>query len=59
MKKLYLVGIMVLVFAGCSDFLDEQPESFSNADTFYNSPSGIQEGINGAYHSLQVLYDVK
>jgi starch-binding outer membrane protein, SusD/RagB family len=56
MKKLFLkLFIFITIgafFAGCNDFLEENPHSPSNA--YFSSPGGATQGIFGAYHVLQL-----
>lgn len=54
MKNIFfIIAIMILLFTGgCSDFLEETPQSFLSPTTFFNSEKNIEIGVNGIYDVL-------
>jgi len=55
--KIFLSSLIIgIVLTGCSDFLNQNPESFTSSSTFYKNKSQIDEALNGAYSGLQTLY---
>src|SRR5574344_1400934 len=52
-KISYMLGIIVLFCSSCSDFLNQEPISNSSVDTFYKTQADIEQGVVGAYSSLQ------
>ena len=54
MKKLYIllaVGASVMMSA-CSDFLDRDPMTTPNSETFLSNASAVNNNINGLYIAL-------
>ena len=54
MKKLYIlfaVGASVMMSA-CSDFLDREPMTTPNSETFLSNASAVNNYINGLYIAL-------
>ncbi|WP_321331613.1 RagB/SusD family nutrient uptake outer membrane protein [uncultured Bacteroides sp.] len=49
-----LIGITLLLFASCSDILDEQPRSILTPDLF-KTTSGLQAGLTAAYDGLRYI----
>jgi len=57
MKKIILIlGIIVTVFASCSDYIEENSESFVPADETYKTSSGFQLLVNSNYAWLKGIY---
>lgn len=59
MKKTKVIGLILIALAlsGCNGFLNQKPQSFVSSDTFYQTPDQVNEGLNGVYHGLAVLYN--
>lgn len=55
MKKLlkYILPVGALLFASCSDFLEEKPKSFLSPDGFYQSVDDANAGLNAVYRTLR------
>lgn len=49
MKKLLIVVAGLLVFAGCEDFLTEQPKTEIDVEQFFNSPDDARSAVNALY----------
>lgn len=58
MKKYikYLLLPCAVVLTGCSDFLDEKPQSFLSPENFYKSIEDINAGVNAVYRAPQDRY---
>ncbi|MBB6109044.1 Starch-binding associating with outer membrane [Mucilaginibacter lappiensis] len=58
-KNIYLFLILTAAgIAGCKkDYLDRQPTSTQNAESFYKTPAQFTQAVNGAYAPLQGLYN--
>ena len=46
-----------LTSCGSDDFLDIQPETFTTAEDFYQTPEQIELAVNGIYGVVQQLHD--
>lgn len=57
MKKYILMGCVLVTFAyfgaSCDDFLNQEPISNSSVTGFYKTQTDIEQGVAGAYNSLQ------
>lgn len=49
MKNLYLLFLIVFVFAACNDFLKENPKSQMMTDTFFKNSSDAYSAVNVLY----------
>ena len=49
-----LTGTAILLFASCSDLLDEQPRSMLTPDLF-KTTDGLQAGLTAAYNGLRYI----
>lgn len=47
-----LVGLLI-VWSGCDNFLEPDPESFSSTSNYYRSPAHFEAAINSAYSRLR------
>lgn len=56
MKIKYIFPAIALVFASCSDFLDEEPKSFLSPDGYYKTVEEINTGLNAVYRAPQDRY---
>ena len=45
-----------VAFAGCSNVVDVQPETFSGTTTYYETPEQMDRALFGAYAALQTTY---
>jgi hypothetical protein len=54
MKKIYIASQMfvLLVLAGCSSFLDEEPYSFVRSENFYQNSAQVEMALTGCYQIL-------
>ncbi|MEM9329068.1 MAG: hypothetical protein AAGA85_25620, partial [Bacteroidota bacterium] len=50
-----IVLVAMVVFAGCSDVLDEQPRSILTPD-FFETGAGIRAGLTAAYSHFRYYY---
>ena len=57
--RTYVLPALVALFAavGCSDFLNEKPQSQYSVDTFYQTASDFDVAIAGVYAAQQNLYN--
>lgn len=56
--NLLILGIISsLMMTSCHDFLDLNPISEQNEKDFYQDVNDIEIAVNGAYHSLYLIYD--
>lgn len=51
-SKIYisLACTVMLLFASCNDFLEVEPSSVLNSETFYNDPTTAEVGLTGCYN---------
>lgn len=49
-KITIVTALLATMSAGCSDFLEEMPESQISADEFYNDASSAEIGLTGVYN---------
>lgn len=58
-----VLGLALLLSAGCSDFLEESPKSSLSPNTYYRNDSEARIGVNAIYGALKnnfvTGYDVK
>jgi hypothetical protein len=54
--SLAALAIFALGISSCSKFLDEQPESFTNAATFYQTEAQAQAAVNACYLKLYNMF---
>lgn len=47
---------ITIASAGCSKFLDQQPQDFASSTTFFKNVTQLREVLNGGYAGLQGLY---
>ena len=60
MKQKYLiVALTLLLFTGCSDFLDPDIRSSESTSDFYATSTGFESLTNAAYSSLRDLYNIQ
>ncbi|MCG8384525.1 MAG: RagB/SusD family nutrient uptake outer membrane protein [Cytophagales bacterium] len=52
MKKNILSVLLTVVFASCSDFLEEENKGLLLSETFFSNAQELQLGVNGIYHLL-------
>lgn len=59
MKKNIFIGCALMTFtllnSSCADFLNQEPISNSSVTGFYKTQADIEQGVAGAYNSLQSL----
>ncbi|MEM9143730.1 MAG: RagB/SusD family nutrient uptake outer membrane protein [Bacteroidota bacterium] len=56
-KYMYiLVGIFLLVFQACDDFLEEELVSDVSSGTYYTTETGLQDAVNATYSWLRFFY---
>jgi hypothetical protein len=51
-----LIGILMLVFTSCNDFLDLPSETNLTSAIFFKSQSDFEKAVNGAYAPLRGLF---
>ncbi len=57
MKKIHIISFLLLaIFFGCSDFLEENPKTFLSPGNFYKTQSDIEAGLNVVYRAPQDRY---
>lgn len=56
MDKIILIALTAMVFIGCEDMLDVEPQTFSNASNYYENEEQIVRGVNAAYGDLQTIF---
>lgn len=49
-KQVVILGLFLIYFTSCENFLTEEPESFLTPNQFYSTPEQIQVAVNGAYY---------
>lgn len=49
--KFFYIFLLGIIFASCSDMLDEEPKSIA-VETFYNTPAEVEAALNAIYHPL-------
>ena len=55
-KKIFLGAISIsLCFSSCSDILEEEPRSIYTVE-YFNTESGINQGLTSLYRNLRLLY---
>ncbi len=52
MKKIFILFLPLVLFVACTKDLEEQPKSIA-AETFYNTPSEVEAGLNAIYVPLK------
>lgn len=52
-KPVVLMGLAALLLVSCSDFLEEQPQSFQTAESFYKTAADATAAVNGLYVGLR------
>ncbi len=60
-KKIGIIiplGAILLIFSGCEDFLERQPNDYLAAGDFYKTTSDIEGAVIGCYNSLQEMINV-
>lgn len=50
--NIYILVFLIAVFSGCSDFLDRDPLSQASENTFWNTLSDAEKGVNALYPLL-------
>ncbi len=56
----FLTAVVLAVNCGCSDsFLDLEPEAFLNEQSFFDTPTQIEQTVNASYRSLRNLTDLE
>ncbi len=62
-KRYFIQALLALALVGggtsCSDFLDEVNYSSQSADEYFETKSGYEGLINGAYSTLKSIYNTK
>lgn len=51
--KSIAIGIVAIIFASCSDFINLQPISNPTIDNYYTDLPGLNGAVNGIYDALQ------
>lgn len=60
MKNITKIGLLVLVFTwGCSDFLEENPKTFTNPENLMKSRNGVEQAVNGIYNAGHSFYTTR
>lgn len=60
MKKIYyILLLLILPLAGCSDFLEQDNKSNVPRDEFYGTAAGYESLINTVYSSLRAIYGIE
>lgn len=55
-----LTAVLLFVTCSCSDsFLELEPETFLNEQSFFNTPTQIEQTVNASYRSLRNLTDLE
>ncbi|MFW6277465.1 MAG: hypothetical protein ACOC1J_02250, partial [Prolixibacteraceae bacterium] len=49
MKKLIYIFILVFLFSGCSDFLEEEPKTVLTPGGFYATKQGMESLVQACY----------
>ena len=49
----YALMSLALLISSCADFLNQEPISNSSVTGFYKTQADIEQGVAGAYNSLQ------
>ena len=52
----YSFILVLAIFAGCTDILDQEPKITLAPETFYTSVENLEVGVNGAYDALRAAY---
>lgn len=55
-SKVLICGILMFLFAGCSDFLTEVDKSNFTAESYFTKPIQAESSINSIYASLYPIY---
>lgn len=53
---LLLAGGIAASTAGCDDFLSPKPATFASSETYYKTPSQMEQAANGLYASMRGLF---
>lgn len=56
MKKTLLTIATLALSLGCTKFLEENPSSFVDRDSFYKSESQCRSAVNSCYEGLRTVY---
>lgn len=58
MKQIKIIAIIscIICLSSCSKFLEEKPQSFTNASTFYQTEAQAQAAVNACYLRLYNLF---
>lgn len=57
MKKIIVVlGMLLMTFSSCSDFIEEENLSSVTAESFYLTPEGFEALVNANYSQLREIY---
>ena len=51
-KAIFSILTCLVLFSGCSKFLEEKPASFVGSDGFFKTPEQLQASVNGVYIPL-------
>jgi starch-binding outer membrane protein, SusD/RagB family len=54
-----VVLLVLMMFTGCSDFLEEDPKTFTNPQSLMKSRSGVEQAVNGIYNAGHSLYTTR
>ncbi|MDR1454076.1 MAG: RagB/SusD family nutrient uptake outer membrane protein [Tannerella sp.] len=49
MKKIYLIGLLVLITACNDGFMDKYPQTDITSESFFNTPEDLRTYVNGLY----------
>jgi len=52
--KLLFLGLLLVLFNSCTDYLDTQPLSTNTVDKLYTSADGAELGLTGCYNMLNL-----
>src|SRR5690606_18446352 len=50
--NIFLMGIMVMMFPGCENYLEENPQEELSEGTFWNTKSDAMMGLMGCYERI-------
>src|SRR5210317_1494062 len=51
--------LAILTFAGCEDFLNDEPESVLGQANFFTTPARINQGILGCYAGMKSIMNTE
>ena len=54
----FIILPSLIILAGCSKFLDRQPNSFNTESNYYQNTQQVETGVIGCYASLRDVYNL-